>query len=99
MQWWTIPNHMELEDPPEPEETASMERVLDVMFGRAQKDELGRDFDALMNDTAMTDIYDHLAFRDRAEKELWRFIGENWERIPKALKYAIEEQAIKAAEE
>lgn len=71
--------------------------VLDVLFGRSDEDSLGRTYYDLMNDTEMSDYFDHLAFHHETEKKFFRVIGENWSKFPEDVREVFEKLAIKAA--
>lgn len=98
MQWWTLPNHMELE-PEHDEPEVDPQEVLDVLFGLADKDSVGRDFSDLMNDTAIGTYHEELAFHHHAEKAFFHVMGANWHRFPKEVREVFERLAAKAAEE
>ena len=86
--------------PPEYDErVATKSEVLDVVFGRSRADGLGRDYDALIGDTAMMMYAEHIADNIDAERDLLVFLGQRWAEVPASVKAVFEELAEAAAKE
>lgn len=97
-----MPSWMELGVPPDdrpPEPLCNAQQVLDVLFGRRHFDGHGRDYEAIVTETAMACWADNLNADPDAAQALFEFIGRHEHEAPEIVLKLLQNLAEAAANE